>query len=233
MYVRMNEDKNLLITVNTTIYRGETNADLITFLIPAVYEDVNIADCGVLMRYVLPDGTGHSDALVCKPEPYKSHLQFSTPVNTRLTTQEGAIDVWLTAIDINDNVVLKTGEISITVSPSKNVVDYFDKEQIDQLDRIDAEIARLKSAGAEINEVGELLITYADGTEDNLGRVTGDDGAVYVPHVSERKILTFTIEDEPMGVPDEVDLNPHDEWSDVEGGLDGAGVVTSFVWEHL
>jgi len=52
---------------------------------------------------------------------------------------------------------------------------------------------------------------------------------IYVPHVDERKILTFTIEDMAGEIPDPVDLNPHDEWSDV----DDTTVVSEYVWEDM
>jgi len=88
--------------------------------------------------------------------------------------------------------------------------------------------------GMEINEDGELLVTFDDETTQNLGVVVGKDGSIYVPHVDERKILTFTIEDEPAEVPDPVDLNPNDEWSDIGGdSIDEPGGETTYIWEDM
>lgn len=83
--------------------------------------------------------------------------------------------------------------------------------------------------GAYISEENELILTLSDGTTKNLGGVIGKDGAVYVPHISEKKILSFTIEDEPGEVPEPVDLNPSDEWS----GIDGSGIETDYIWETM
>lgn len=80
----------------------------------------------------------------------------------------------------------------------------------------------------EINEAGELIATYTDGSTKNLGKVVGDDGKVYVPHIDEHKVMTFTIEDEAGEIPDPVDLNPYDEWSGMEGEGD-----TDFIWEGM
>lgn len=86
----------------------------------------------------------------------------------------------------------------------------------------------------EINELGELVVMFDDETMQNLGVVVGRDGSVYVPHVDERKILTFTIEDEPATVPEPVDLNHSDDWSDIgEGGMDSPGGKTDYVWEDM
>ena len=62
----------------------------------------------------------------------------------------------------------------------------------------------------------------------------GKDGSVYVPQVDAHKVLTFTVETEPGEVPEPVDLNPNDEWSDIgEGGMDSPGVETGYVWEDM
>lgn len=82
---------------------------------------------------------------------------------------------------------------------------------------------------AGISSDNELILTFNDGTVKNLGSVMGKDGAVYVPHISERKVLTFTIEDEPGEIPEPVDLNPNDEWSEIEGDE----VVSDYIWEPM
>ena len=68
----------------------------------------------------------------------------------------------------------------------------------------------------EIDESGDLIVTFSDMSVQNLGRVIGEDGAVYVPHIDEHKVLTFTIETMPSGVPGPVDMNPNDEWATME-----------------
>lgn len=88
----------------------------------------------------------------------------------------------------------------------------------------------------EINEDGELIVTFDDETTQNLGVVIGKDGAVYVPHVDEHKVLTFTIEDEPGEIPDPIDMNPSDEWSEIGGDtddMDSPSIATSYVWEDM
>ena len=86
----------------------------------------------------------------------------------------------------------------------------------------------------EINEDGELVVTFDDETTQNLGLVVGKNGSVYVPHVDEHKVLTFTIDSEPGEVPEPVDLNPNDEWSDMgDGGMDEPGGESTYVWEDM
>lgn len=86
----------------------------------------------------------------------------------------------------------------------------------------------------EINENGELIVTFDDEETQNLGKVVGKDGAVYVPHVDSHKILTFTIETDPGEVPDPVDLNPFDEWIEMDdGGMDSPDNRNDFIWETM
>ena len=86
----------------------------------------------------------------------------------------------------------------------------------------------------EINEDGDLIVTFDDEETQNLGKVVGKDGSVYVPHVDAHKVLTFTIETEPGEVPEPVDLNPNDEWGDIgEGDMDSPGIETGYVWEDM
>lgn len=83
--------------------------------------------------------------------------------------------------------------------------------------------------GAEINEDGDLIISFEDETTANLGKVVGDDGAVYVPHVDEHRILSFTVEERPGDVPAPIDLNPNDEW----GSMNDGGATSNYVWEEM
>lgn len=87
---------------------------------------------------------------------------------------------------------------------------------------------------AEVNEDGELILTFENGAAQNLGVVVGKDGGVYVPNVDEHSILTFTYQEavDPDTTIDPVDLNPNDEWGSLED--DGSEAVkTSYVWETI
>lgn len=267
MYIKMAEDKSLHITIPASIYRGENQADLLVFLLPELYEDVRLADCVVAMRYILPTGEGFSEELVLAPELYRTYCQFGTKVDTQLTAVAGDITVWLTAIDGADNEVLKTGEVTITVLRSKNIADYMPQESLDQIDRLTADVEKLKKTKADniifneanstiqltaggmpigdqvyvcantaaliidmkLTEDGHLIAYMDDGSEKDLGVVVGKDGAVYIPHLDDHKVLSFTIEDAPGEIPDPVDLNPSDEWS----SIGDAEVKTDYLWEKL
>lgn len=234
MYIKMNSDKSLIVTVSTTLYRGEKNADLITFLIPAEYEGKNVADCSIVMRYVLPNGIGRSDALVYQPEMYKGYLQYSTPANTRLTSEEGVITIWLTGFDMDDNVLFKTGEVPVTISPSKDIADYLPQEDLDQMDQLAAQVADLERRKADSitfhveDNTLQLLANHSE-IGDRVEIPVGGDDAVYVPSIDEHKVLSWSIQEQAGEIPDPVDLNPNDEWSSV----DDTALSSDYVWEDM
>lgn len=197
MVIKMTEDKSLLITIPTTIYRGERRADVLRFLIPSVYENINLADCALMMRYIRADGSGKSEALEYLPELYKGYLQYSTMVNTRLTAEDGDVIVWLTAYGDNDAVVLKTGELTLDILPSRDVADYMSDEDMDELEELNEKVRMLEATKADniicnieedelqLTSNGELI-----GDPVDLGQITGgssgdssqDDGSDAVIH---------------------------------------------------
>lgn len=185
MYIKMNDDKSLVITIPTTLYRGDHNADLITFLLPTSYGEMNIADCVVTMGYIAPDGQEYKERLLVMPDMYKAYYQYSTVVDTMLTNLAGEVVIWLVLTD--GAMQMSTGETVVCVEPSRDVTEY------------------------------------------NPGCGCNGSSAVYVPHIDERKILSWTIEDNASNIPDPVDLNPLDEWD----GIDENEIDNGYIWEDM
>ena len=82
----------------------------------------------------------------------------------------------------------------------------------------------------EVNEDGEMVVHYADGTERNLGKMKHDCvSGIYVPSIVAPDKLTFTLQAVPGEPVISFDIDPDNEWSDVNGPVDD----TSYVWETL
>ena len=79
----------------------------------------------------------------------------------------------------------------------------------------------------EINEEDHLIVTLSDGRVIDAGRVVGADGVTFIPSINEQKILSWT-NDGGLENPAPIDLNPHDEWADI----DGSG-TTQFIWSPM
>ena len=79
----------------------------------------------------------------------------------------------------------------------------------------------------EVNANGDLIVTLSDGREINAGHVVGADGVTFIPSIDEQKILSWT-NDGGLENPEPIDLNPHDEWSDIDGSGE-----TQFIWSPM
>ena len=81
----------------------------------------------------------------------------------------------------------------------------------------------------EVDDDENIIITLNNGTVIDLGRIDGASGATFIPHIDDKKILTWTC-DQDLPVPEPVDLNPFDEWSDL--GDDGES-MSQYTWEYI
>ena len=151
MYViKMDADKNLVTTVHSTILRGENNADILAFLLPKMCGSVGIAACTVLLRYILPNGIGRSEELERYPVPYNDdYHKYRLGIASRFTETAGDIELWLTVIGFDDEVVLKTRTTVITISDSKDISNYLPGGSIDQLDRLALQVKQLERNKAD------------------------------------------------------------------------------------
>ena len=79
------------------------------------------------------------------------------------------------------------------------------------------------------NYVKNLVEDIGTGSDSVKPPLSGDgaSGVVFVPEISDKKILSWTIQEssDNLTVPNPVDLNPYDEWVDDE-------TVSEYVWEE-
>lgn len=277
LYIKLDEDLNLAITVNEAIYRGENLSKKIIYLIPKQIGEIDTLSASLFLNYIRADGTADVVLLERMELPYNdTYLQYTFPVSCKLTRYPGEVCTWLQVYSgvPSDPVMAKSGECLLLVRASKSMDEYLCDGQVTAIYQIKKEMdtavedmtaaieqkadniifhqedstIQLTSGGepigdriaistntgavvtnAGITTDGELILTFSDGTMKNLGSVVGKDGAVYVPHISDRKVLSFTLEEKPGEIPGPVDLNPFDEWSEIEG----SDIVTDYVWEQM
>ena len=82
----------------------------------------------------------------------------------------------------------------------------------------------------KIDEDRSLLITYSDGSVENLGKVSEDVvSGVYIPDVTEDGIMTMTFSKEVGEESYSWDINPFNDWKPI-GGIESD---STYVWESL
>lgn len=159
--IKMENDKSLTTTIHSTIYQGERDADTLVLVIPKQYEEQNLSDCTLLLRYILPDDTGHSEELEMYPIPHNTEYnQYRLSVGSNFTASPGRITLWLTAVDFDDNVVLHTGEAIVEITPYKAIEDFLPPERVNQLDKIMGQLQSILNGGANglfYNEESQMV----------------------------------------------------------------------------
>lgn len=148
--IKMNDTKELITTVRGTIYQNEKRADTLVFLIPKTHEDKDMADCSLLMRYVLPSGSGRSEEIEMDPEPYnEDYYRYRVKLSTRFTSEYGTVKLWLTAVGLDNTVVLESGEATVPVLQRKDISEYLSDKDKSQLEQLDAKVTKLQKEKAD------------------------------------------------------------------------------------
>lgn len=165
--LKMEDGKELITTVRGTIYQYERNADTLVFLLPQKYEETDMADCTVYMRYVLPSGSGYSETIEMDPVPYNDeYYRYRLKAASRFTKEFGLITLWLTALKHDSEVLLETGDAVVPVLERKNIDEFLsdgDKGKIDLMDEKIAQLQRDKADGLTYDKGTRKLHLTADG----------------------------------------------------------------------
>lgn len=145
----------------------------------------------------------------------------------------GAIDQRLIQAEAMINAV---GEMAQQLDNTKaDNITYNEESNYIQLTANGAPIGdkiTLKTVGTnvtsiEVNESGELIVNYSDGTSKNIGKVGGQCAGVYVPSYSEDGILTFTLSEKAGESSYSFDVDPTNDWNPVGDGK------TTYIWNKL
>lgn len=82
----------------------------------------------------------------------------------------------------------------------------------------------------EVDEDGSLIVTYSNGTIENIGKVGGTECVgVYVPSYSRDGIITFTLQNETKDDVLSFDINPHNDWNEISSPEEGS----NYLWNVL
>lgn len=150
MYViKMEDDKSLITTVKSTVYHKEANANHILFLLPQVIDECRVADFDVRMDYLPANSVGESEFLVLEKDSYKGYLQFSVPIDTKITNWVGVVEIWLSLVGLDGGVVVKSGSVYLDVEERKQVTDYYPPERLEALDRLSIDVLALRKGKAD------------------------------------------------------------------------------------
>lgn len=201
----MDKYKNLNTTVRTVIFMKENMADKIQFLIPPTYQDNEIKDYIVTLKYVDPNGNFHSEVLTPDEELYKDYIRYVLPVGTKLTQVSGNLTVRLTLVKYlqgDDTMVIDRMETNSTVIRIERPVGFTDNVDFEDIEAFKA----------QMNQMSRDITTLQDEMPNDVA-------------IDDNDKLHITHDGEPIGegveilVPSDMDLD--DDAHDGIVNLDG------------
>lgn len=251
--ILLNENNELTTSVRERIMQRSKLVDSLHFLVDPTYKNMDMSDFTVMMEYILPISREYKTEILTKSdEPYKNKLEYKLPFDTCLTKEAGKIEVQLTftkvemdADGMTRQYVRKTSPTTITIVPIAAWSDVIADSALTALDQrllqvdaiinaandMNASLSATKADNIVVDETANTIQLTANGVPIGEavardGDGVGGNGAVYVPSIDEKKILSWTISEtsENLEVPVPVDLNPYDEWEEDTEASD-------YVWE--
>lgn len=81
----------------------------------------------------------------------------------------------------------------------------------------------------EIDDNGNLIVTYSDDITVNVGPVGGSCTGIYIPDYEQNGVLTFTLKDKAEKPFYSFDINPENNWYPVED----PEADDDYIWEEL
>lgn len=90
IYIKLDEDMNLIVTKSEPIYRGDHMNQKITYLIPTMVGDIDMLQATVYLSYIRADGTADIALLVREEETYNErYYQYHLPITSTLSRYAG------------------------------------------------------------------------------------------------------------------------------------------------
>lgn len=133
----MNDQREISTTIKSTIYQGDKNIDSLVFVIPKVIEDINIADCTILLKYRVPTGKGFVEQLDLYPIPHnEEYLQYRLNLSSKFTRHCGRIELWLSVLNFNSQTLFQTNTLEIDIKQHIRIEDHLPGRKVDQIDQL-------------------------------------------------------------------------------------------------
>lgn len=121
---RMDRNKDLIATTNATIYQQEKNVDSVGILLPQFYNDIDLGDFTVTIKYVDFMNQIHTEELTKDPEMYQdTYYRYVFPITEDFTKIAGEIPFSI-AVTKGEDTVLHTGSATLSILPWKDYKPY-------------------------------------------------------------------------------------------------------------
>lgn len=182
--ILMKDDKSLITTVRATLFQREKLVDKIQFLIPYMYQDLDIRNCQIVLKYIDQGNEAHSEFLIMDEELYKENfVRCVMPVDTELTQFAGDISIHLSFLNLSTEPelheeVMHSGDITITISPRSDLYNFVSDKSLSIIDQkmleLDAKIKAVELMTEENGcecEDGVPVVEFSEIKSDDSGEI--------------------------------------------------------------
>lgn len=102
IYIKLNDDLSLTITINEVIHRGDNLSHAITYLVPQTVNEIDISSAHIYLCFVCADGSSDMIMLEKSEELYnQTYYQYCLTVPCSITKYAGEVRTWL-SITVNE-----------------------------------------------------------------------------------------------------------------------------------
>ena len=226
------ELKTEILTQSPELYKGQ-----IEFKLPidtVITREAGDVELQLSFVYVEMDTDGHVTQHVRKTSPTTLTIipvaNWSTVIGDDALT---AIDKRLVELDAR---IKALDDLSAEFDATKaDDIVYNEEDNTLQLlanDQLIGQKVHLKGSGfgiveIRIDEDGNLVAVYSDGTEEVVGKTSGNCVGTYIPSMKE-DIMTFTLSNNPTEPVISFDIDKDNNWRPIEE----AG-QTDYIWNEL
>lgn len=174
--ILVGEDNTLSATKRERIMQRSKLVDELQFLVCPTYKGYEMAECTVLLEYILPVSRRYvSEILTLSEERYEDHLKYLLPFDTNLTSEPGKIELQITFaladIDADGRPVQrvrKTSTTTINIIPIAAWSDIIPDSSLSAIDQ------RIIKTDAQIKALGDYAEVLSESKADNLKYNTND-----------------------------------------------------------
>ena len=156
------DDNTLMTTKRERIMQRSKLVDTLQFLVPQIYNGLNMSDYTVQLEYILPCSKKYcTELLDLSEEMYKDHLKYLLPFDTKITSEPGEIQIQLTFVktdlDEKGNGVQRVRKTSTTTIDVIPISAWSDIIPDSALSAIDERLIKLDAQMRGMNELANLL----------------------------------------------------------------------------
>lgn len=114
--ILITNDNEMDVSVIEPVVEGSNRANKIRFLVPQMYEDLDMSEFTVTLEYVIPKSRWSYDyVLEPSEELYKGMLEYLYEITDEFTEEDGEVEVHLTFV--KDDIVREIRPTTIRIYP--------------------------------------------------------------------------------------------------------------------